>query len=65
MVTEMTKFVAEKYPEAIESWNNSTMMARMGLPNELNGAVVYLMSKASSYTTGEDILVSGGMGQFC
>jgi NAD(P)-dependent dehydrogenase (short-subunit alcohol dehydrogenase family) len=32
----------------------------MGNPEELMGAVVYLLSSSSSYTTGADLRVDGG-----
>ena len=46
--------------EALGEIEASIPMGRMGDPQELSGAVLFLASGAASYTTGSDILVDGG-----
>jgi NAD(P)-dependent dehydrogenase (short-subunit alcohol dehydrogenase family) len=38
-----------------------TPMGRFGQPDEIAGAAVYLASDASSYTTGTEIVIDGGL----
>lgn len=57
MKTEMTlSTMAHLFP----TWESLTPMGRLGEPEELRGAVLYLASDASSYMTGHDLVVDGG-----
>lgn len=46
--------------DLIDAWIPLMPMHRMGKPEELIPAVLYLASDASGYTTGSDIIVDGG-----
>jgi gluconate 5-dehydrogenase len=46
--------------ELIERLKTKSPMGRMGLPYELKGAIVFLASDASSYVTGQNLIVDGG-----
>lgn len=49
-------------PEAIEAWGKEVPLGRAGASADVAEAVAFLASDAASYITGEDLLVSGGMG---
>jgi NAD(P)-dependent dehydrogenase (short-subunit alcohol dehydrogenase family) len=54
-------FPSDKAPrELCERLKAHSPMGRMGKPDELKGAVVYLASSASSYMTGQNLLIDGG-----
>lgn len=55
------KIDPDKLPAEIRELRNTlTPMGRMGRPEELAGAVAYLLSDAASFTTGHDLVVDGG-----
>jgi sorbose reductase len=47
-------------PETQELWRSMIPLGRNGDAKELKGAYVYLISDASTYTTGADIVIDGG-----
>lgn len=63
MLTSLSRAVLENSPNGKElrtTWENLTPMGRLGDPEDLKGAVVYLSSDASAFTTGADLIVDGG-----
>ena len=54
-------FPTEKAPaEMVERLTTKCPMGRMGKPSELKGAIVFLASDASSYMTGQNLIIDGG-----
>jgi len=59
--TPMTEALREEFPHLVKIMQNAPPMKRIGNRNDLTGAVIYLLSDASKYTTGADILITGGL----
>ncbi len=57
--TEMTKR-GLSVPETAKTWLEMTPMGRVGTPNEIAQAVLFLATDASSFATGTDLIVDGG-----
>ncbi|KAH8707118.1 short chain dehydrogenase [Phaeosphaeriaceae sp. PMI808] len=59
--TEQTKFVRDSNAKIADLMFNAPPLKRIGTTDDLVGSVVYLLSDASSYTTGTDIAITGGL----
>jgi NAD(P)-dependent dehydrogenase (short-subunit alcohol dehydrogenase family) len=57
-LTEMTEGAADALRENVEV---NSMLGRFGAQKELDPALIYLLSSASSYVTGTAMVVDGGM----
>jgi NAD(P)-dependent dehydrogenase (short-subunit alcohol dehydrogenase family) len=60
-MTEMMKGTAKYDEHFIDRSAQATMMKRVADPEEIVPLVLYLASDASSYVTGEDFAIAGGM----
>jgi NAD(P)-dependent dehydrogenase (short-subunit alcohol dehydrogenase family) len=59
--TRLGDSVFEAVPEYKEEFLQRVPMGRIGDPDEIVGAMIYLASNASSYVTGEILVVDGGI----
>ncbi|KAJ7633004.1 hypothetical protein FB45DRAFT_914137 [Roridomyces roridus] len=60
MLTKLTKTILAHDQELKKTWESLTPMGKMGDPEDLSGAIVFLASDASSFMTGSEIRVDGG-----
>ena len=55
-----TKKILDENPDLYKQWTSLIPQGKMGSPEDLMGAVTYLLSEASSYVTGSELKVDGG-----
>jgi len=58
--TDMAKALWEN-PDIYKRVTSSAPLRRIGEPNEIAGAAVYLASSAGSFTTGQTMVIDGGV----
>lgn len=60
MMTDMMRGLQQKQPSLVAQFERETMYGRIGNPAELQGAMLFLCSRAGGWYTGQDLLVDGG-----
>ncbi|KPI41645.1 D-arabinitol 2-dehydrogenase [ribulose-forming] [Cyphellophora attinorum] len=60
MLTALTRKILDENPDLAKKWTSLIPQGKMGRPEDLMGAVTYLLSDASGYVTGADLRVDGG-----
>lgn len=60
MLTALTRKILDDNPELAQKWTSLIPVGKMGRPEDLMGAVTYLLSDAAGYVTGADLRVDGG-----
>ncbi len=61
--SEMTSELTE-HPDRVAAFSQQIPLGRVGREEELDGALAYLLSDASSYMTGQSIIVDGGISTY-
>ncbi|CCX15956.1 hypothetical protein FPQ18DRAFT_347950 [Pyronema domesticum] len=60
IVTDMVEQLLATKPERRQEWADQNMLKRLSKPEEFSGAAVFLLSEASSFMTGADLVIDGG-----
>ena len=60
IMTNMVAALLEETDAIKESFMASTMLGRLGVPDDLQASAVYFLSEKSAYVTGADLKLDGG-----
>lgn len=60
IMTPMVKMNFERGEANRKAWEENSMLGRISTPEEYKGAGVFLLSEASSYMTGQNLIIDGG-----
>lgn len=60
MLTALTRKILDENPELRDKWTSLIPVGKMGTPEDLMGAVTFLLSDAAKYITGAELRVDGG-----
>ncbi|GAA0447505.1 SDR family NAD(P)-dependent oxidoreductase [Streptomyces olivaceiscleroticus] len=53
--------LAEDWPDGVDRWTRAAPLTRLGRPEDVGDACVFLASDAASWITGTDLVVDGGV----
>lgn len=60
VLTPMVKYTFDAIPGVREEWEAGNMMGRLADTSEFKGAALFLLSNASSFMTGNNLIIDGG-----
>ncbi|KAL7625841.1 hypothetical protein AAE478_005064 [Parahypoxylon ruwenzoriense] len=60
ILTQMVLKNFEEVPGLRDKWESENMMGRLADPSEFKGAALFLLSNASSFMTGNNLVIDGG-----
>ncbi|MEU0880684.1 SDR family NAD(P)-dependent oxidoreductase [Lentzea sp. NPDC005914] len=53
--------IASRWPEGVARWEKAAPLTRLGTPEDIGNACVFLASDLASWITGHDLVVDGGV----